>query len=72
MKAAVRAVRQLSPSRVVIGVPVGAIETCDELKALADEVVCVRTPHPFSAVGLWYRDFDQTSDEEVRELLRSS
>jgi putative phosphoribosyl transferase len=72
MKAAVQAVRLLNPSRVVVAVPVGAVETCRELQVLADEVVCGRTPQPFSAVGLWYRNFEQTTDEEVRALLRSS
>jgi putative phosphoribosyl transferase len=69
MRAAVQAVRQLGPSRVVVAVPVGASETCHDLRALADEVVCGRTPYPFSAVGQWYRNFDQTTDEEVRHLL---
>ena len=69
MKAAVQAVRQQHPARVVVAVPVGAPDTCSELSALADEVACVRTPTPFSAVGQWYRRFDQTSDDEVRELL---
>lgn len=69
MKAAVQAVRRLEPARVVVAVPVGASESCRELAALADEVVCARTPDPFSAVGLWYRDFAQTTDDEVRELL---
>jgi predicted phosphoribosyltransferase len=71
MTAAVRAVRQSRPSRIVVAVPVGARDTCEALAAVADEVVCVRTPEPFSAVGQWYLDFDQTSDDEVRELLRS-
>ena len=69
MRAAVNAVRQLKPSRVVVGVPVGAPETCHELGAIADEAVCARMPEPFSAVGQWYLDFRQTSDDEVRELL---
>jgi putative phosphoribosyl transferase len=69
MRAAVKAVRQLRPSAVVVAVPVGARETCDELSAIADEVVCVRTPEPFAAVGQWYLDFDQTTDEEVQRLL---
>jgi predicted phosphoribosyltransferase len=70
MRASVRAVRQHHPARVVVAVPVGARDTCDELTALADEVVCVRTPQPFVAVGQWYGDFDHTSDDEVRALLR--
>jgi predicted phosphoribosyltransferase len=72
MRAAVAALRRLHPGRVVVAVPVGAAETCDELRRIADEVVCARTPSPFTAVGLWYQDFDQTSDEEVRALLKSA
>ena len=69
MRAAVKAVRQLGPSSVVVAVPVEARETCDELSEIDDEVACLRTPEPFSAVGQWYLDFDQTTDEEVRRLL---
>jgi predicted phosphoribosyltransferase len=72
MKAAVQAVRARGPARVVVAVPVGAPETCRELAGTADDVVCVRTPEPFSAVGLWYRDFSQTTDDEVRALLDES
>jgi predicted phosphoribosyltransferase len=69
MRAAVRAIRDLRPARIVVAVPVGAGETCDELGREADEVVCLRTPVPFAAVGQWYEDFSETSDEEVRSLL---
>jgi predicted phosphoribosyltransferase len=69
MCAAVRAVRRLAPARVVVAVPVGSTEACSALRSLADEVICLRTPEPFSAVGLWYEIFDQTSDEEVARLL---
>lgn len=69
MKAAVKAVRALGPAHIVVAVPVGASDTCRALAALADEVVCAYTPEPFSAVGLWYRDFSQTTDDEVRDLL---
>ncbi len=69
MKSAVAALRDLGPARVVVAVPVGAPETCQELGELADEVVCAEAPDPFYAVGSWYVDFDQTTDEEVRELL---
>lgn len=72
MKAAVQAVRAMDPVRIVVAVPVGASDTCRSLAALADEVVCARTPEPFSAVGLWYSDFSQTTDDEVRELLEQS
>jgi len=72
MRAAAQAVRARHPGRVVIAVPVGAAQTCAELAAVADEVICVRMPEPFSAVGQWYLNFEQTSDEEVRELLQKS
>jgi putative phosphoribosyl transferase len=69
MRAAVLAVRRRHPARVIVAVPVGARETCQDLRAEADEVVCVLTPEPFRAVGLWYLDFSQTTDEEVQRLL---
>lgn len=72
MKAAVRAVRAHEPSRIVVAVPVGAPDTCRELADVADEIVCARSPEHFSAVGQWYRDFSQTTDAEVRELLHDS
>lgn len=72
MRAAIRAVRRLQPARIVVAVPVGASETCEELRAVADEVVCARTPAPFSAVGVWYEDFSQTTDDEVARLLQES
>jgi predicted phosphoribosyltransferase len=70
MRAAALAVRQRNPARIVVAVPVAAEETCDQFRDVVDEVVCVLTPRPFQAVGLWYEDFSQTTDEEVRELLR--
>lgn len=70
MRAAVHAVKQRNPSKVIVAVPVGAPDTCEDLATIADEVVCARTPQPFSAVGQWYLDFSQTTDEEVRQLLR--
>jgi putative phosphoribosyl transferase len=69
MRAAVMAARQQQPARVIVAVPVGAVSTCADLAAEADHVVCVRTPDPFVAVGLWYRDFTPTTDHEVRRLL---
>ena len=72
MLAAARALRQQGPARIVVAVPVAAPDTCQLLKADVDEVVCAATPEPFYAVGLWYRDFSQTTDEEVRELLERS
>lgn len=72
MRAAAQAVRASRPARVVIAVPVGAPQTCAELASVADEVVCARMPEPFSAVGQWYVDFEQTEDDEVRALLQKS
>ena len=70
MRAAVAALRQMQPARIVVAVPIAAPATCEEFQDEVDQVVCARTPEPFYAVGLWYEDFSQTSDDEVRELLR--
>lgn len=70
MQAAVTALRRLGPSSIVVAVPVGAPDTCARMERLADKVVCGYTPEPFQAVGLWYETFNQTTDEEVRQLLR--
>jgi predicted phosphoribosyltransferase len=70
MRAAVQAVKRYSPARVIVAVPVAAVSTCEELKDEVDEVVCAATPQPFYAVGQWYQEFSQTTDEEVQELLR--
>ena len=70
MHAAVKAIRAHDPARVVVAVPVGAPDTCARFADIADETVCARTPQRFSAVGLWYIDFSQTTDEEVRDLLQ--
>jgi putative phosphoribosyl transferase len=69
MRAAVAALRQEGPARVVVAVPISAPDACDAFRAVADDVVCARTPEPFVAVGLWYDDFTQTEDEEVHALL---
>jgi erythromycin esterase-like protein/predicted phosphoribosyltransferase len=69
MVAAVQAIRQDEPARIVVAVPVAAPDVCAALRAIADEVVCLSTPEPFGAVGAWYEDFSQTADEEVRALL---
>ncbi|MCC2637168.1 MAG: hypothetical protein K0Q68_887 [Moraxellaceae bacterium] len=69
MEAALEAVRQQRPARVVVAVPVAPAETLARLGAHADAVVCVATPEPFDAVGCWYREFPQTTDDEVRTLL---
>jgi len=69
MQAAITALRRLQPARIVVAVPTAAPETCEQMRAAADEVVCALTPEPFHAVGAWYQDFSQTSDEEVAALL---
>jgi putative phosphoribosyl transferase len=69
MRAAALAVRRQKPARIVVAVPVASEETCDEFRDVVDEIICDVTPTPFRAVGQWYEDFSQTSDEEVRELL---
>jgi len=69
MRSAVAALRQQEPSRVVVGVPVAPLDTVETLRREADEVVCLSTPEPFRAIGCWYRDFPQTSDDEVKDLL---
>jgi len=69
MRAAVEALRRTKPGWIVVAVPVGASESCGEFKQVADDAICTTTPEPFYAVGLWYDDFTQTSDEEVRQLL---
>ena len=66
------AVRALDPARIVVAVPVGSPDTCRDLAAIADDVVCARAPEHFAAVGQWYDDFRQTTDEEVRELLQAA
>jgi len=70
MRVAVLALKQKGPAQVVVAVPVAPADTCAELQSVADKVVCAVTPQPFWGVGQWYEDFSQTSDEEVRELLR--
>jgi putative phosphoribosyl transferase len=70
MEAAVAAVRQQGAARVIVAAPVGARDTCRRLRDLADDVVCLETPEPFDAVGLWYHVFDQTTDDEVVALLQ--
>jgi predicted phosphoribosyltransferase len=69
MRAAVMALREQSPLRIVVAVPVAAPDTCAAFRDIADEIVCLETPEPFDAVGMWYQDFSQTTDREVHELL---
>jgi putative phosphoribosyl transferase len=69
MRAAVQALRQRDADEVVVAVPVAPPKVCADLELVADTVICARTPEPFQAVGLWYEDFTQTTDDEVRSLL---
>jgi putative phosphoribosyl transferase len=72
MKAAAEALRRQSPARIVVAAPVAASTTCQEFEAYVDEVVCAETPSPFYAVGMWYEDFSQTSDQEVQQFLEEA
>lgn len=69
MRAAVAAARRDAPARVVVAAPVGSPATCAEFREIADDCVCAAAPEPFRAVGYWYDDFSQTSDDEVRAIL---
>src|SRR5437773_3943193 len=69
MRAAVKALRQRGVAKIVVAVPVGPPDTCREIEEQADETICLSTPPFFQAVGQYYEDFSQTSDEDVRELL---
>jgi predicted phosphoribosyltransferase len=72
MLAAIKALRQQQPALIVVAVPTASPRTCEEMRAVANDVICAITPEPFYSVGLWYEDFSQTTDEEVRELLARS
>ncbi len=72
MYAAVLAVRQQQPAKIVVAVPVAERSICSHFHSLVDEVVCAETPYPFSGVGQWYQDFSPTTDEEVQRLLASA
>jgi predicted phosphoribosyltransferase len=69
MLAAIKALRQQEAGRIVVAVPIASPETCDQMRGHVDDIICAVTPEPFYAVGLWYENFSQTSDEEVRDLL---
>ena len=72
MRAAIAGLRKLGPGRIVVAVPVAAPDACAQVGAEIDEMVCVATPSPFHGVGLWYGDFSQTDDDEVRALLAAA
>src|SRR5258708_1280900 len=67
-----RSIKQQDPARIIVAVPVASRETCDKFKSEVNEVICLRTPASFDAVGLWYKTFPQLTDEEVREFLRKA
>jgi putative phosphoribosyl transferase len=69
---AIAALRGHRPAEVIVAIPVAPVDTCQRLEADADRVVCLRSPYPFLAIGTWYIDFGQVSDEEVRVLLRQA
>jgi putative phosphoribosyl transferase len=69
MLAAIDAVRALGPERIIVAVPVAPPDVCDEFRQKVDQIVCAEMPEPFGAISVWYQDFSQTSDGEVRELL---
>lgn len=71
MRAAIAALKAQYPAKIVVAVPVAAAATCTRIRDEVDEIVCLQTPSDFFAVGEWYKDFRQTTDEEVRELLAS-
>ena len=69
MRAGVQALRQEGPARIVVAVPDSSPDVCTAFRSIADDIICAETPDPFQAVGMWYDDFSQTTDEEVHALL---
>ena len=72
MRAAVTALRRQDPKRIIVAVPTASPDVCDEFKAEVDEILCGMTPTPYYAVGAWYEDFSQTTDEEVQQLIQAA
>lgn len=72
IRAAIQALKKLQSKKIVVATPVAPLDTCELLRGEVDEVVCLEMPYPFYAIGNWYQDFSQTSDEEVQELLDRS
>ncbi|HHT0593424.1 TPA: phosphoribosyltransferase [Legionella anisa] len=72
MRAAIAALKQKKPAKLIVAIPVAARSTCDEIAPLVDEIICPMRPVSFYAVGLWYNDFSQTTDDEVMQLLRQN
>jgi len=69
MRAGIEALRAERPAHIVVAVPVASPEICEAFRDIADDIICAETPEPFRAVGVWYDDFSQTTDEEVHDLL---
>jgi predicted phosphoribosyltransferase len=69
IRAAIKAIHQREPARLIVAVPTASLRTADEIRPLVDDFICDITPEPFYAVGVWYEDFSQTTDDEVRDLL---
>lgn len=72
MWAAVQALQQRHPARLIVAVPISSPETCQEFESEVDEIICAETPRPFNSVGLWYDDFSQVTDHEVHNLLKQA
>src|SRR5215831_12951531 len=72
MRAAATALKEQDPAKIVVAVPVSAAETCNEYRMGVDQIICAKTPEPFMGVGMWFRDFSQTTDAEVSDLLASA
>lgn len=72
LRAAIAALQQQQPKRIVVAAPVCPPSVCEALRSIVDEVICLATPEPLSSIGMWYEDFSQTTDDEVRELLQQS
>lgn len=72
MRAAIATLKQYNPAKIVVAIPVAPPDSCDEIRPTVDDLVCLEIIEPFYAVGAWYDDFSQTTDEEVRELLEQA
>lgn len=72
IRVALKALQHQNPTKLIVAVPVASPNTCDELAEMADEVICPLQPEDLRAVGVWYRDFSQTTDKEVIDLLEKA
>lgn len=69
LRAAIATLRQKHPQEIVVAVPVASVSACELLRAIVDKIICLSTPEPLNSIGMWYLDFSQTSDQEVKHLL---